>query len=187
MNRLHEQDVAPGWALVEGEAAGSLEAELAREIGPGHVLAPRKAWALAQHFEDDDVLFGLDDGSLAVVSLTWRGERETDPAFPATTLFATPAEWVDSETRAARATPFTDELDLHSFSPRDAAGLVRDFLDHWAANGPRQVRIIHGKGIGAMQRLVHEILEQHPAVTRFSLASDRAGWGATVATVERRA
>ena len=187
MTRLHENDVPPGWAPVDGEAAASLEAELAREISEGHALAARRLRAVAQHFKDDDVAFELDDRRLAVVRLTWTGERESDPARPATTFFATLADWAASAARNAAATPFSDQLDLHAFAPRDAADLVRDFLDHWADRGPCDVRIIHGKGIGAMQRLVHEILEQHPAVARFGLASDRAGWGATVVSIARRA
>lgn len=175
----------PGWAIVDGNAAAALERELALELGAEHALASRTTRAAAQHFEDGSVLFELEDGSLALVCLTWRGEREVDPASPATTRFETPADWIASASRDARDAPFGDELDLHSFVPRDAAGLVGDFLDYWAENGPRDVRIIHGKGIGAMQRLVHAILQEHPAVTRFSLASDRAGWGATVASVER--
>lgn len=76
---------------------------------------------------------------------------------------------------------FTDELDLHPFHPRDAAELVRDFLDHAAGRGWDQVRIIHGKGIGAMRETVHRELARHADVEGFSAAADRGGWGATIA------
>ena len=79
---------------------------------------------------------------------------------------------------------FTDELDLHPFHPRDVADLVKDYLDLAAAQRWEGVRIIHGKGIGAMRETVHRVLAAHPAVAHFALASDRAGWGATVVTLK---
>ena len=44
-----------------------------------------------------------------------------------------------------------------------------------------QVRIIHGKGIGALRETVHAILRRMPEVVAFELApGDLGGWGATV-------
>lgn len=75
----------------------------------------------------------------------------------------------------------TDELDLHHFSPREVAGLVRDYLDECVERGFTSVRIIHGKGIGNLRRTVHAQLERHPAVREFRLGgADGGGWGATI-------
>ncbi len=101
--------------------------------------------------------------------------RPAEPEDP-----ATPGDGGDEEIVRIE---FTDELDLHPFHPRDVADLVRDYLDHASAEGWPHVRIIHGKGIGAMQRTVHAVLGKHAAVARFALASDRGGWGATVVTL----
>ena len=62
---------------------------------------------------------------------------------------------------------------------------MRDFIDHWAARdpGPHEIRVIHGKGIGAMRELVHAVLAKHPAVERYGLATDRSSWGATIVLV----
>ena len=78
-----------------------------------------------------------------------------------------------------------DELDLHAFHPREAAGIVADYLDHAVAHHWPRVRIIHGKGTGALRETVHAVLRRHAAVARFGLAPDGGGWGATV--VELRA
>ena len=88
----------------------------------------------------------------------------------------------DDDDDDAVAFEFTDELDLHPFHPRDVAELVRDYLEHAAARGWTQVRIIHGKGIGAMREIVHRELERNADVEGFG-AADRGGWGATVARV----
>jgi dsDNA-specific endonuclease/ATPase MutS2 len=76
----------------------------------------------------------------------------------------------------------TDELDLHTFAPRDVADLVAHYVDECAARGFAQVRIVHGKGTGTLRRIVHGVLERHQRVERFVLAGERAGsWGATIA------
>lgn len=76
----------------------------------------------------------------------------------------------------------TDVLDLHTFAPRDVADLVNSYIDECIDKGFPQVRIIHGKGIGTLRRIVHAALERHPGVTRHALAGDGAGgWGATIA------
>lgn len=81
----------------------------------------------------------------------------------------------------------TDTLDLHPFAPRGVAGIVRDYVDHAVAQGWPRVRIIHGKGIGALRETVHRVLAAHPGVARFALAPDASGWGATIAELRRNA
>lgn len=80
----------------------------------------------------------------------------------------------------------TDELDLHTFAPRDVADLVAHYVDECAARGFERVRIVHGKGTGTLRRIVHGVLEHHDKVERFALADERAGsWGATIAWLRR--
>ena len=74
-----------------------------------------------------------------------------------------------------------DELDLHTFRPKDIKSLIPDYLDECMAKGFPQVRIIHGKGRGVQRRIVHAALERHVAVESFALAEPGAGgWGATL-------
>jgi len=78
----------------------------------------------------------------------------------------------------------TDSLDLHTFAPRDVKELVTDYLELAAERGFAEVRIIHGKGIGTLRRIVHGVLEKHPRVEGFALAGEaRGGWGATVVKI----
>jgi dsDNA-specific endonuclease/ATPase MutS2 len=77
--------------------------------------------------------------------------------------------------------PLTDELDLHTFRPRDCADVVAEYLAAARDAGLPRVRIVHGKGTGALRRIVHGVLDGHPAVRSYRLAGDHGGgWGATV-------
>lgn len=60
--------------------------------------------------------------------------------------------------------PIDGILDLHTFRPRDVKELVPDYLAECRERGTLDVRIIHGKGIGALRRTVHAILSRLPEV-----------------------
>lgn len=77
--------------------------------------------------------------------------------------------------------PIDGVLDLHAFRPRDVKNVVMEYLALCRERGILEVRVIHGKGIGALRRTVHALLEKHPHVTHFSPASEAfGGWGATL-------
>ncbi|HUS30821.1 MAG TPA: Smr/MutS family protein [Kofleriaceae bacterium] len=71
----------------------------------------------------------------------------------------------------------TDQLDLHTFQPRECADVVDEYLTAAQEAGFTTVRIIHGKGTGTLRRIVQGVLERHSAVASFEQAD--ANWGAT--------
>ncbi len=74
----------------------------------------------------------------------------------------------------------TDVLDLHSFRPAEVPDVVRDWLDAVREKGFRDLRIIHGKGIGVQRQTVRTLLERDPRVEAFGDAPlEAGGWGAT--------
>ncbi|MEE2777894.1 MAG: Smr/MutS family protein [Acidobacteriota bacterium] len=71
----------------------------------------------------------------------------------------------------------TDVIDLHTFQPREVADVVRDYLDAAYDLGLRELRIIHGRGIGVQREIVRKILSADARVERFD---DAPGRGATL-------
>jgi DNA-nicking Smr family endonuclease len=81
--------------------------------------------------------------------------------------------------------PIEDSLDLHAFAPRDVRPVVEEYLKEAAARGFREVRLIHGRGIGVQRKSVQALLAGHPLVERFLDAPpERGGWGATVVVLK---
>ncbi len=76
--------------------------------------------------------------------------------------------------------PLGDSFDLHSFRPADVASAVSEYLD--AVGGKfREVRLIHGKGVGVQRGIVRALLSRREDVAAFFDAPpERGGWGATV-------
>ena len=80
--------------------------------------------------------------------------------------------------------PIDGVLDLHAFQPGEVKELVPNYLAECRERGILEVRIIHGKGTGALRRTVHAILCRRPEVASFGLAiEDAGGWGATLVTL----
>lgn len=92
------------WAACE---PGFAEKELAREIGPKHVLAGKRAVAIGRRVDTDDALFWLPDGpaQLAVVHLTWARRREPKPQWPWTDLYGSVEEWIERRMRPDHEDP----------------------------------------------------------------------------------
>ncbi len=77
--------------------------------------------------------------------------------------------------------PIDGTLDLHTFHPRDLKNLLPDYLAECQQRGLLDVRVVHGKGTGALRRSVHAILGRLPMVEHFQLAgTGGGGWGATL-------
>lgn len=77
-------------------------------------------------------------------------------------------------------------LDLHTFSPKEVASLLEEFINQAQQAEIYLVKIIHGKGTGALRRRVQFLLARDQRVLAFYDAPpESGGWGATV--VELRA
>ena len=77
--------------------------------------------------------------------------------------------------------PIDGVLDLHTIRPREVKDILLAYLDACQEQGILELRVIHGKGIGNLQRTVHSILQKHPQVISFTEASQLyGGSGATI-------
>ena len=77
--------------------------------------------------------------------------------------------------------PITDELDLHTFRPNEIGDLLPDYFTECLAAKIRRVRVVHGKGSGALRTGVHRLLERLPMVEGWTWPAGEGsgGWGAT--------
>jgi DNA-nicking Smr family endonuclease len=76
--------------------------------------------------------------------------------------------------------PIEDTIDLHTFQPREIPGLLEEYIYQAVLKGYREVRIIHGRGIGVQRKIVHSFLSKHPRVIAFKDAADLGSTSATL-------
>ncbi|MCK4323586.1 MAG: Smr/MutS family protein, partial [Armatimonadetes bacterium] len=67
------------------------------------------------------------------------------------------------------------ELELRGMTVEEALAELDKYLDDASLAGLEEVRIIHGKGTGALREAVHNFLDGHRAVRSFQLADRTAG------------
>jgi DNA-nicking Smr family endonuclease len=82
--------------------------------------------------------------------------------------------------------PIENSIDLHTFRPADIKSVVEEYVNAAHAAGLREVRLIHGRGIGVQRGIVQAALERHPLVEAFDDAPE-SHLGATVAVLKPRA
>lgn len=77
--------------------------------------------------------------------------------------------------------PIEDVLDLHSFRPADVRDVALEYLTEARRRGLRQVRLIHGRGIGVQRERIQSLLRTLDWVEAFHDADHTGGgWGATI-------
>jgi dsDNA-specific endonuclease/ATPase MutS2 len=80
--------------------------------------------------------------------------------------------------------PVTDVFDLHSVAPRDVKEVVEEYVAEAHRLGFKNLRIIHGRGIGFQREIVRTVLASLPYVTYYGDApAEAGGWGATIVTL----
>jgi DNA mismatch repair protein MutS2 len=83
--------------------------------------------------------------------------------------------------------PISPEINLVGCTVEESSRRLEKYLDAAFLQGLRQVRVIHGKGTGALRKGVHQFLAAHPLVEGYRLAElNEGGSGATVAALKER-
>ena len=83
----------------------------------------------------------------------------------------------------SKANTVSGELDIHGLRAAEAADEVRKYLDNAVLAGLPSVRILHGRGTGALRQIVREALQEYPYIANYQYAPfNEGGEGVTVAT-----
>ena len=77
--------------------------------------------------------------------------------------------------------PITDSIDLHPFRPDEVRDVAMEYLTAARERGLRQVRLIHGRGIGMQRANIQTMLQRLEWVEDFW---DDASLGATVVVMK---
>lgn len=84
--------------------------------------------------------------------------------------------------------PIEDSIDLHPFQPREIRDVALDYLVAAREKGFREVRLIHGRGVGVQREIIRSLLSSLDWVESFQDADPgRGGWGATVVYLKQNA
>ena len=74
------------------------------------------------------------------------------------------------------------EIDIRGFRAAEVGDVLERYLDDALRSGLPNVRIIHGKGTGALRQVVRDYLGTHPEVGKSVIAGPTEGGdGATIA------
>jgi len=85
----------------------------------------------------------------------------------------------------AKSATISPEIDVRGSNTEEAISIIDKYLDDAAISSLSQVRIIHGKGTGALRKGLHEHFRGHPHVKKFEDAAyNEGGSGATVITLK---
>lgn len=77
-------------------------------------------------------------------------------------------------------------LDLHQFQPSETKAVLNEYIRECLARSITSLRIVHGKGIGVQRRIVHALLDKHPAVVDYRHEEGSGGsWGATIVDLKQ--
>jgi DNA mismatch repair protein MutS2 len=90
---------------------------------------------------------------------------------------------IETPTRSPEEAPEL-QLDLRGWRVEDALEEVEAYLDNAALAGLSFVRLLHGKGTGALRQAIRQQLARNPLVKSFaSAAQNDGGDGVTIVTL----
>ncbi len=158
----------------ETEQAEVAEAEPELELHAGdlvHVTSLGRDGTVARVLED-----GTAEVRVGKMTVEVRVQELGPPKEPP----SEEAQRLAEQMRMRKSLTFSDEIDLRGMTVGEAISELEKYLDDAMLAGATRVRIIHGKGTGALREGVHKFLSGHPHVSGFALASmSEGGAGAT--------
>lgn len=175
--------------LIEDARTALAEVEQARDAAapptPVRSLRPIEIGepVLIDGVTEPGILLTIDDKGIAEVSagqMRMRVPRDSLRPAPAGSVGGTPSRHARSSL-VANATTVPLQLDLRGARAEEALEVLDRYLNDVALAGHDRVRIVHGKGTGALRNAVREALARHPLVREHATAgATEGGDGATI-------
>ena len=172
---------APNWQPIEikrtpwQEQLKSGDRVYVRGISqPVEVITPPDLSASSAQAQRVEVLLGTMRAKIPVYQLQSLAEGHPTAARQGVYLGR-------ATTRAPAPRGPDPEMDLRGLRVDEAVGRVDTALNDAALDGASMVRIIHGKGTGALRRAIREYLSDHPLVETAGEGEGPGGEGVTVA------
>ena len=177
-----ERDRRLGSAVAAGARASEALAALTRPAGPSRPLAVGDRVVVADLGVRGEVT-AVDGASVEIQGPSARMRLDASRLVLDARVTPEPAPRPAPETRPAlHAT--SPEVDVRGQRAEEACAAVRAHIDAAAMAGLETVRIVHGRGTGALRAAIREELARHPLVAHAELAGpDDGGDGATDATL----
>jgi DNA mismatch repair protein MutS2 len=190
LERDHRTTVAARDEIEERRRSIEAAQQTVREFRREHVAPARLAESTeikpgdrvrVVAFDEEGEVLAIEDGSADVQMGTIKIRQPLDGLRRLGRVQVTAA----SERRVSRpaAGPLVPiEIDLRGYRAHEIEGELDPYLEQAYRSGMPFVRIIHGKGTGALRQVVRDLLSRSPAVARFETAGpNEGGDGATVA------
>lgn len=129
---------------------------------------------------DAEVLRALDSGAVEVRVGNMTVETTLDDLAPAAQQVSAEAQEIHKRMQVRKSMELEDEIDVRGMTVDEAISELSKWLDDAMLAGATHLRIIHGKGTGALREGIHEYLRKHRYVSDFALADlSEGGSGAT--------
>src|SRR5581483_11449212 len=183
----HARDKAAKRNLVDEAREALASAQRSREASAAPTATPATTIPVAagspvlvEGVSEPGTLIAVDDKGMADVAAGALRLR-----VPVSSLRAAPA--TVEPVRSARTTVSGSapsvplELDLRGARAEEALAVLDRYLNDAAVAGIDRLRIVHGKGTGALRAAVREMLSSHPLVREVTTAAQsEGGEGATI-------
>lgn len=129
---------------------------------------------------DAEVVRVKDGGTAEVRVGNMTVETRIDELEPSRRQVSEEAQEIHRRMQASKSISFEEEIDIRGMTVDEAIADLSKYLDDAMLAGVSHVRIIHGKGTGALREGIHNYLRGHRYVSGFELAElGKGGSGAT--------
>lgn len=173
-----EDDIAPYETAVQADQP--VERVCPEELQPGTVVRVRSLGSIGEvlNAPDTNGQFGVQIGAMKMTVSVEDVERTDECPIGGTTQ---PKSAIGGTALRGKAMRIPTELDLRGLTVDETLDRVEKYLDEALLASLPTVRIIHGKGTGALRNAVQDYLAGHPQVASFRLGeAGEGGAGVTV-------